>query len=76
MKKTILISTALMGLSHAAYAGGMAEGLADPVVMPIAVVEEESGSSGSFVIPLLLLAVIAAVATAGGGSSGHGHGPS
>ena len=58
MKLKLLTAAALIGMTSAAFAGGMSE----PVMEPI-MIEEESGSSGGFVVPLLLLAVIVAIAS-------------
>jgi len=61
MRKLAFSLVAATFTGSAAFAGGMAEPVMEPVMAPV-VVEEETGSSGGIVIPLLLLAVIAAVA--------------
>ena len=61
MRKMVIALAAAALTATSAFAGGLDEPEVEEVV-EIAVIEEESGSSGGIVIPLLLLAVFAAVA--------------
>jgi hypothetical protein len=61
MKKLLLCSTLIAGLSGPALAGGAVEPLPDePVVGP------GSSSAGGIVVPILLLLAVAAIAASGG----------
>ncbi|WP_193143335.1 MULTISPECIES: hypothetical protein [unclassified Meridianimarinicoccus] len=58
MKKLALAAALAVTASTAAYAGGLDE----PVVEPVIIEEDTSGSGGAWVIPVVLLALIGAAA--------------
>lgn len=55
--KKLALAVAFTAVASTAYAGGLAE----PVMEPMVMVEEASGSTaGGIIVPILLIAVLAA----------------
>lgn len=63
MKSLSLAAAALALMSTTAFAGGMAEPVAEPAMAPAVVAEDTGSSAQGLVVPLLLLVIIAAVAS-------------
>ena len=63
MKSIFVAALMTVGSYGSAYAGGLAEPIMEPVMAP-AVVEEQSGSSGEFVLPLMVIAIVVAIVAA------------
>jgi len=63
MKSTFVAALMTVGAYGSAYAGGLDEPIMEPVMAPV-IVEEQSGTSGEFVLPLMVIAIIAAIVTA------------
>jgi hypothetical protein len=56
--KKIALAAALSAFASSAFAGGLEE----PIVEPVIIEEDTSGSNASWVIPVILLALIGAAA--------------
>ncbi len=63
MKSTIVAALITLGSYGSAYAGGLDGPIMEPVMAPV-IVEEQSGTSGEFVLPLMVIAIIAAIVAA------------
>ncbi|AZQ68342.1 hypothetical protein EF888_15105 [Silicimonas algicola] len=63
MKSIFVASLMAFGAYGSAYAGGLDEPIMEPVMAPV-IVEEQSGTSGEFVLPLMVIAIIAAIVAA------------